>query len=80
MRVYDYILQGWEATEQNAFDAALGLDWGSIETTEGNRTRYSDHIDTINGIEIYYDYGADYYYFVDNTNQGEHNVSKQSTN
>jgi hypothetical protein len=65
MLIYDHILQGHEATEENAMNQARGLDWSSIEISEQNKPMHSRFFDTINGIDIYYDYGADYYFFAD---------------
>jgi hypothetical protein len=61
---FDYILQGSEATEENAMDAARGLDWQEIETKEGNYPNLR-YVDTVNGVGIYYNYGTDDYYFTD---------------
>ena len=59
------ICQGSDATIENARDMAMGLDWQEYEVlpqTIGH-ARYEE---TINGLDIYYDYAADYYFFVDN--------------
>ena len=64
MKVYSVILQGSEATEQNAINFAQGFDFSESEVEEYN-TRDKTYIDTINGIDIYYQYGADYYFFTD---------------
>ncbi len=66
MKVYDAILQGDDATEENAINYASGLVWCEVETSNQD-IKYCDHIDTINGIGVYYDYGADYYFFTDET-------------
>lgn len=63
---FDYILQGADATEENAYDAARGLDWQEIETEEGNYP-YLQYVDTVNGVGIHYNYGSDNYYFTDET-------------
>lgn len=59
---YDHILQGHEATEENAYAHAKGMDWGSLETTPQHLPNL-DFIDNVDGVEIYYDHGADYYCF-----------------
>ena len=64
MKVYSVILQGSESTEQNAINFAQGFDFSESEVEEYN-TRDKTYIDTINGIDIYYQYGADYYFFTD---------------
>ena len=38
--------------------------WGEVETSE-QTIKYHNYIDTINGVGIYYDFGADYYFFTD---------------
>lgn len=63
---FDYILQGEDATEENAYDTARGLDWQEIETEEGNYPNLQ-YVDTVNGVGIHYNYGSDNYYFTDET-------------
>lgn len=63
---FDHILEGEDATEKNAIDHALGLDWQSIESRP-DRIAYMQYIDTINGVGIYYNYGTDSYHFKDET-------------
>jgi len=63
MKTYDFILQGSEATFKNAKNHARGQDWQSIEQTENNSLPYLEYKDTINGIDIWYCYGADIYLF-----------------
>ena len=53
-------------TESEAIDFATGFVWGECETSEQN-IAHSDHIETINGIGIHYCYGADHYFFTDET-------------
>jgi len=64
MLAYSHILQGHEATEENAINTALGLDWAEVEIEE-NGTPYGhyDYIDFINGVAIYYNFVGDYYFF-----------------
>ena len=62
MMVYDAILQGHEATEANALDYARGMVWNEVEASE-QEIKYSRFVDTVDGIDVYYDYGADYYFF-----------------
>ena len=67
MITYSTILQGSEATEKNAYDFARNFDWSSDETEEYDynffKDGYIDYIDTVNGVEIYYNFAADYYFF-----------------
>ena len=57
------ICQYDEATIENARGMALGLDWSEyeVEPQEIGHARFEE---TVNGLDIYYDYGADYYFFV----------------
>jgi len=64
MMVYDAILEGDEATEANALEYAQGVVWDEVEVSE-QEIKYSQFINTVNGIDVYYDYGADYYFFAD---------------
>lgn len=64
MKIYDQILQGDEATEENALDCAASMVWSECEALE-QHIKYYYYVDTINGIGVYYDYGADYYFFTD---------------
>jgi len=63
-KFFNYILQGSEATEENAIQAARGLDWQEVETTEANYPNLQ-YVGTLNGVGIYYNYGSDDYYFTD---------------
>tara|TARA_B110000503_G_C7018684_1_gene358789 strand:+ start:301 stop:510 length:210 start_codon:yes stop_codon:yes gene_type:complete len=65
MLVYEAILDGYN-TQQGAIDYARGMVWSECEATEQN-IKYKDYIDTINGVGVYYDFGADYYFFTDET-------------
>ena len=64
MMIYDAILEGDEATEENALDYARGIAWDEVEVSE-QEIKYSHFVDTVDGIDVYYDYGADYYFFAD---------------
>lgn len=59
---FSFILDGDDTTEDDARDCALGIDWMEIETRR-QTIRYHRHIGTWNGVDVYYDYGADYYFF-----------------
>ena len=65
-KLYDAILEGYEGGEEFALNYARELDWGSSEyQMVDSLPTYKRYINTINGIDVYYDYGADYYFFVD---------------
>lgn len=65
MLVYSTILQGSEATEKNALNFAQGYDFSEDETENFNYNS-SYFVDTVNGIDIHYNYKADYYFFSEN--------------
>jgi hypothetical protein len=62
MLSFSTILQGSEATEKNAIGFANYFDFSEDEIEE---THLSNAVffATVNGISIYYNYGADYYFF-----------------
>lgn len=55
------IVEGYEG-EQVALDHARGFAFDEIDTTIDN-IAFARHVATINGVGVYYDYGADYYFF-----------------
>jgi hypothetical protein len=66
MKAYNLILQGDSATLENAQLFALdgaALDQAGTRYIEQSY-RHSRYVETINNIEIWYDYAADYYYFL----------------
>ena len=67
MIIFDGILEGWEVdNEQGVLDYARGMVWSEIETNE-QEISHKRYIGTVDGIGVYYDYGADYYLFTDET-------------
>jgi hypothetical protein len=66
MVTYSTILQGSEATEENARNFAQGFDFSECETEEFNYNS-SNYIDTVSGIDIYYNWKANYYFFSNKT-------------
>lgn len=67
MLVYDTILGAHKQVNHDyAIDYARGMVWSECETTEQD-IRYKDHIKTVEGVGVYYDFGADYYFFTDET-------------
>jgi hypothetical protein len=75
-KFFDYILQGSEATEKNAIDAAIGLDWQEVETKIDTYPHLS-FVCERNGVGVWYNYGCDSYQFSDESEEfipwGEHN-------
>ena len=64
MKLFDAILQQGE-TEQEAVAYASGMCWGEVEVTEQRRPRHSRYVTGVNGVGVWYDYAADYYFFED---------------
>jgi len=71
MKLFNHILQGDEATEQNAYDHATGLDWSECETREQDKPAHSQYVDSVNRIGIWYCYGTDSYFFEEETEEPE---------
>ena len=64
-KIYDIILNGYEIEEEDGLDLVTfvdGIDWSAIEMSEQEIAHHS-HKMTYQGIEVYYDYGADYFFF-----------------
>ena len=62
--IFDAIVDGYEMRESEAIEYATGIcdDW---ETSQVEKLpTYNRYLDTKNGIDIYYDFGADYYFYV----------------
>jgi len=69
MLVYNVILDGSnDYIHDDAIDYARGMVWIECEATEQD-IRYKDHIDTVNGVGVYYDFCGDYYFFTDETDE-----------
>ena len=65
MKIYNTIgpiCDGHDASIKTARDMALGLDWSEYEV-EPQAIGYARYEETVNGLDIYYDYGADYFFF-----------------
>lgn len=70
-KCYDVILEGYETvTEGDAIDWATGFVFGECETSEQN-IAHAHHVDTVNGIGIHYCYGADHYFFTDESGEDD---------
>lgn len=63
---YDAILQNGDYSDQDAIDYARGMVWCECEASL-QTIGYGRHVDTVEGIGVYYDYAADYYFFTDET-------------
>ena len=73
MLVFEAILDGCNYTEADAIDYARGMVWSECEATEQN-IKYKDHIETVDGVGVYYDFSGDYYFFTDESDgsRGHH--------
>ena len=69
MKLFSIILEG--STEKEAMEWASGFAWCDCETTE-QAIKYKRYIGSDNGIGVWYDYGADYYFFEDETEDNQH--------
>ena len=68
MIIFNAILESHKTQEEaidEAIDYANGIDWQEVETYNSDRYIYSDYVDTVNGVGIYYCYGADHFWFTD---------------
>ncbi len=64
MRTYKTILQNSEATKKFAQEFAQGFDFSEDEIQEFNYNSHDNrYIDTVEGVKIYYNWIADYYFF-----------------
>lgn len=64
--MYNDILDGHEATcDLAALNFAQGIcaDWSTMNWDK--LPAHSRFIDSVNGINVYYDYAADYYFFTE---------------
>lgn len=68
MFIYNVILQNSDASYENALsivrDGSLLIEAGAIET-ESPPLHAKPEGKPVNGVQIWYDYGADYYFFED---------------
>lgn len=72
---YDAILDSGE-DEAEAMDYARGMVWNEVELTD-NYIKYANHVGSVNDVDVYYDYGADYYFFVP-ASEGIHESTRQT--
>jgi hypothetical protein len=64
---YDAMLQNGES-ESDALDYAQGMCWGEVECQESN-IKYANYVGIVNDTHVYYDFGADYYFFCPNNDE-----------
>ena len=64
MIAYSSILKGHEATKKNVEQWAQSFDFSQDEKKDCSY-RFSTFYHTVNDIDIYYNYAADYFFFTD---------------
>jgi len=66
--VFDFIVDGYEIETDTKIsqliDITNGMAWSEIGTSD-TTIGYGDHVLDNNGVGVYYDIAADYYFFVD---------------
>jgi hypothetical protein len=67
MKTYDLIINNVE--EPEAMEYLRGFVWCECEVVEQPRPTYSRYVDEYQGVALWYDYGADYYFFEDVTDE-----------
>ena len=65
MKIYTPTLSGDQYDEFTALDWARGYAFEE-EATEQPKPKHCRKIDSFDEVSIWYDYGADYYFFADN--------------
>lgn len=63
MKIFNVSIDNIE--EPEALEWLRGFVWCECETTEQERPTHSRYITEYEGVAMYYDYGADYYFFED---------------
>ena len=53
-----------DGSHEEAIDYARGMVWMEVESSE-QTIAHSDHIETVDGVGVWYCYGADHYFFTD---------------
>jgi hypothetical protein len=67
MKIFDTIYNSYETEggHKGAIDYLRGMAWCEVETTEQPKPLHSDYVESYQGVDLYYDYAADYYFFTD---------------
>ena len=68
-QTFDIVMESWQVPNEAALlDWVRGMVWGEVETTERNfNITNARRIESIDGVGVYYNFGADYYFFTDET-------------
>lgn len=65
-KIYDAIIESYELDDFTIQDYVRGMVWDEMDYEIADHLPYyHQYKDTVNGVDIYYDYGADYYFFVE---------------
>lgn len=68
MKVYEFIYEGWnDCSKQALISLCNGLAWDELPVTDQEKPNFSDYKFTKNGVGVWYCYGADHYFFTDET-------------
>jgi hypothetical protein len=72
---YEVILEGYKVASYSEVQAFVkGFMFSECDVKE-QRIKYSTLVEVIEGIVIYYDYGADYYFFCPESEEGSNHVA-----
>lgn len=64
MLVYDATYSAYDGGDIDAIEYARGMVWCELEATEQD-IKYKRFVEEVDGVEVWYDFGADYYFFVE---------------
>lgn len=68
MKIYDYTIEGYkfDSEEQfiEEFRDIVNCEY-ILEESQEDYIKYTRFVDSYKGYELYYDYGADYYFIAD---------------
>ncbi len=53
-----------ETADEEAMDYARGIVWCEVTMSE-QTIQYAERVGEYDGVEVWYDYGADYYFFTE---------------
>ena len=67
MKLYDCTYPSNQNGHNDAIEYLRGMVWCEVETTEQDKPGHSDYIESFEGVDLYYCYGADYYFFADDS-------------
>ena len=62
LEIFDFITEGMRE-DSELVDIINGMVWCEIESTYQDKPTYSRFLFALDGIGVWYDYGADYHFF-----------------